>query len=402
MLAGILAVLTCVLLLMSILAVWAGRTVLDTERVTAAVDASLTDPVVLDALSDFVAAETTTAIEASGIVERLVPEEWTIASAVVERALVRLATDRTDRLVRSERVHELVVEGTRRAHAAALRVLDAEEPPQGGLVVARDGRVDLNLLPVVALSLQNVQRLGLLSDVELPTLTREMTVEAQNEALGDALGVDLRDDLGQITIYERDVGTAGSILRTAQRALEVFRTSVVLLVLATVLLGTLAVALAPRPLRLAAWLAGGALVVVLVTREITSAVVTSMPEAISDPEARAAARVVVGHVVGDVDRTVAALAGVSLLALAALLGWDWVRAHPSHRQRAVDTIAAHPDATRAGALAVAALVILVGRLSVTTAAVAVAVGVAGWVSVAWARGATGAGGTIPDEVDVDA
>ncbi len=375
---------------------------LDTERVTEAVDASLSDPVVLDALSGFVAAETTSAIEASGIVERLVPEEWPIASAVVERALVRLATDGTDRLVRSERVHELVVDGTRRAHAAALRVLDGEEPPQGGLVVAREGRVDLNLLPVVALSLQRVQQLGLLADVDLPTLDREMTVEAQNEALGDALGVELRDDLGQVTIYERDAGTAGSIVRTAQRALALFRTSVVLLLLATLLLGTLAVALAPRPLRMAAWLAGGALVVVLLTREITSAVVASVPELITDPEARAAAIVVVSHVVGDLDRTVAALAGVSLLALAALLGWGWVAAHPSHRKRAVGAIAAHPDATRAGALAVAALVILVGRLSVLSAAVAVAVGLAGWVSVAWARGATRAAGTVPDGVDVDA
>src|SRR5690606_18426989 len=106
-------------------------------------------------------------------------------------------------------------------------------------------------------------------------------VEEQNAALGEALGADLRDDLGQLTIYERDVGADGSVVRTAQRALQLFRGSVVVLAAATVVLAGLALALAPNRLRIAAWLAGGALVVAVLVHEIVAAVVEAVPEVVA-------------------------------------------------------------------------------------------------------------------------
>ena len=376
-LAGIVAVLACLCLLVSILGLWAGRTVLDTDRFTAAVDASMSDPVVLDALSEWVSEQVTAVIEESGVVSNVVPDDFEALSPLLEQALVRLATEQTDQIVRSDRVHQLVVDGAERAHIVVLRVLEGERP-EGGFVVVSDGRVDLNLLPVVGLVLDRAAQLDALSGRDLPELTRDMTVEEQNEALGKALGIDLRDDFGQLTVYERDAASSTSVVGTAQKALALYRWAQALLVVATILLAALAVYLANDRLRMGTWLAFGAFVVVLLVRVVITRVTDAVPTVITDPDARAATEVVIANVVANLDRTVAILASLAAALIAALLALAWLDRRPEQRAKVTAWVTSHADHVRvAGVLAAVLLLVLLG-LSSFTFLLAAAIGLAAW------------------------
>lgn len=377
-LAGTLAVLACVALLASILAVWAGRTVLNTDRFTAAVDSSLDDPVVEDALAEWISEQVDSVIDEAAIAEQILPDDFQALAPLVDRALTRFANEEVSRLVRSERVHDLVVDGARRAHTVVIKVLEGDRP-EGGFVVVEDGKVDLNLLPVVGLALDRAQGVSLLSGVDLPEITPDMTVEEQNAALSDALGTDLRPDLGQLTIYERDAGSTTSVVGAAQQALSLFRATQLLLLAATILLGTLAVLAATDRLRMGTWLAFGAFVVVLVAWIIIRRVTDAAPTIITDADARATAEAVIGNVVGNLDRTVTLLAFLALVLLAVLLAWGWLSRRPDERARLQALVARRADLVRAGGVILAVLLLVVLGLSVVSFLMAVAIGVAGWV-----------------------
>jgi hypothetical protein len=377
LLAGILAVLACISLLVSILAVWAGRTVLDTDRFTAAVDASLSDPAVIDALAVWVSEQVETLIDESDLAARVLPEEVEFLAPVVDRALVRFATEEVDQAVRSDRAHDLIVEGTRRAHTAVLKILEGERP-DGGFVVVEDGRVDLNLLPVIGLALDRAEQLAALGGRDLPDLTRDMTVEEQNEALSEALGRDLRDDFGQLTIYEREVASDTSVVGAAQRALSLFRWAQALLVIATILLGALAVITAPDRMRMARWLAFGALAVAIFVRVILRRLVEAVPEVIADADAREAAEVIIGNVVGNLDHTVTVLALLAIAFIVVLVGLAWLGGRPDDRARLEAWVRSHADLVRVAGVVCALGLLFVMGLSVASFLLAALVGIAMW------------------------
>ena len=377
--AGVLAVLASVALLVSILAIWAGRTVLDTDRFTAAVDTSLSDPVVIDALSAWVTEQVEVAIQDSDIAGRIVPDEVEILAPLLEEVLIRFAAEETDQIVRSERVHELVVNGTRRAHEAAMQVLEGERP-EGRFVRVEDGRVDLNLLPVIGLVLERASQLEALSGRDLPELTRDMSVEDQNEALGEAIGRDLPDDFGQLTIYERDAASDTSVVGTAQSALSLFRWAQVLLLVATVLFGALAVLASRNRLRMGAWLAFGAVMAAIVVRVIIRRVTEAVPAILTDPGARDAAKVVIENVVGNLDRTVTVLAAMALLLLAVLLAWGWLGSHDDQRSKIQAWVGAHADLVRAAGVVCAVGVLFVLGLSLFSFLLAAVIGIGLWAA----------------------
>lgn len=375
--AGILAVLTCLCLLVTVLAVWAGRTVLDTDRFTAAVDASLSNPTVQDALSSWVSEQVEQVIDDSDVASEVLPDDLQALTPLLDRVINRFASEEVDRLVRSPRVQELIVDGTRQAHTVVLKVLEGERP-QGGFVVVDDGQVQFNLLPVIGLALDRASQLEVLSGTDLPDLTPSMTVAQQNAALSDALGTDLPDDFGQLTIYERDVASDTSIIGAAQRALSLFRWAQGLLVVATLLLGAVTIAVATERRKMGAWLAFGALAVALLVRVIIKRVVDAAPEVVVDAEARSATKVIVENIVVNLDRTVTVLAVLAVALLAVLVGLGWLGRRPEQKVRVESWVAAHADLVRGAGVVLAILVLLVLGLSFWTFLLSAAIGVGLW------------------------
>ena len=140
-------------------------------------------------------------------------------------------------------VQEIIINLVRRAHAAAMRLLEGDGLVDGITVV--DGAVTLNLLPLLDRGLTRLQSFGLLSDVELPTLTADGDPQQQVAELESALGRDLPEDFGQLVIYESDrLADAGASVENAQRTLVLAKRGLVVLLIATVALIALTIIVA--------------------------------------------------------------------------------------------------------------------------------------------------------------
>jgi hypothetical protein len=371
-----LVVLSSVLFLVSILAVGTSRLVLDTDRFASAVDRSLQEPVVSDAIADYVAGELTTALTESGVVARIVPDELGRLVPIIDGALGSVIESRSREFMGSDRGRGLIVEAVSRAHSAVMRVLE-REPPEGGLVVVEDGRVSLNLVPVAVAVLDRVSSTGLV-DVDLPEVDRSMTPAEQIDEVNDALGTDLPADFAQLTVYERPDGDDQSVLAQARRALELFRTAVWLVVAVTLLTAILAVVLATDRRRVLLYLVGGYALAAVVAGAIVNRVTEAVPGLLTDPDARAAAREVVVQSLSTLDQSVERLA-ILFAVLAVVLLVVGITGAPKLRDALERLAARSPDVVRFGGLGVAAVLVLLFGFDLVPLLVAAAVAVGGLV-----------------------
>jgi hypothetical protein len=372
-----LVVLSSILFFVSILAVGTARLVLDTDRFSSAVDRSLQEPEVSNALADYLAGQLTTALAESGAVDRLVPDELDRLVPVIDAALGSVIESRSRDFVGSERGRDLVVNAVARAHGAVLRVLE-NEPPAGGLVQVDDDQVSLNLVPVAVAVLGRVQSTGLLSDLDVPEIDSDETPAEQIDTLNGALGTNLPDDFAQLAVYDRPNSGDQSVLAQARRALSLFKSAVWLIVIVTVLLAALAVVLAPDRRRILLWLAGGFGLAAVLCHAVVKRVTAGVPDLLVDPEARAATREVIHQSLSTLDQTVQRLAiifGILALVLLVLGASRTPQAIASLRGLAERS----PDVVRFGGLGIAALIVLLFGFDLVPVLLAVAVGVAGFV-----------------------
>jgi hypothetical protein len=392
-------VLASITLLVATVAVWAKRTILDTDRFGSIVSDVVAEPEVTDAVATRVASEVATLLEDGGQIEQLLPSQLERIEPVIIGALSGFVEEQTARLLATEEVQNLLVGAAETAHRAALRILDGDGLFDSGGLTVEGGTVTLNLIPIVQRVLLQLQDRGVIpADVELPAMGEEVTVPEQVERIGTALGVDLDDDFGQITVYESDrLADAQATVAEAQRALAIFQRAVVILVVAALVLIALALVVSPNRWRTLAQLGiGGALVMVLAF-VIVNRVVENVPETIHAPGAQAATATLLESATTGLRR---GLALIGLLGIAAaIVGYALGRSDSARRLRAGTTgvavagatgvggwarglVGSHPDGARVVLLAIAALVLLVWGLSWVSLLVAAAIGVGGLVAVA--------------------
>ena len=111
-------------------------------------------------------------------------------------------------------------------------------------ITVEDGAVTVNLLPLVGRALTFVQGLGFLEQFDVPELTRAGDPTEQLAELETAIGRDLPDNFGQLTVFESDkLAEAQASVENAQRAMALLKRATwllaglaVVLLVATVLL----------------------------------------------------------------------------------------------------------------------------------------------------------------------
>lgn len=311
----VLVVSTCVALLASIVGVWANRTLLDSDRFSDSVERTLDEPVVVNALAARVARELDAVIVRSGLVGRLLPADIPARDDGLVGVLERPARA----FLASERGQSFLVEAVRRTHAAAVRVLESQ-PPEPGVVIVEDGRVSLNLAPVVADVLRELQERGLLSPaITVPALDESASPTEQIANLSQALGVELGPGFGQLVVYERRAGSGTSIVANAQRGLELFHGALRITMLVTAGLVTATLLVARNRRRALVWLALGTTASGVLAHLGIERVTDAVPRTVSEPDARAAVGVVVEQVLGSLDRAVIVTATVAALTAGALV-----------------------------------------------------------------------------------
>ena len=184
-------------------------------------------------------------------------------------------------------VQDLVINLVRRAHSAAMRLLQGDGLVDGITVV--DGAVTLNLLPLLDRGLTRLQSFGLLSDVDLPDLTAEGDPQQQIAELESALGRDLPDDFGQLVVYESDrLSDAQASVESAQRALVLAKRALWVLLIATAALIALTIIIARNRWRAAMLLGLGTVAAIVIARTGVRRVRDDAPELVDRPGGKAA------------------------------------------------------------------------------------------------------------------
>jgi hypothetical protein len=285
--AGVVGVLAVVLLLVSAIAVWARVTLFDSDKIAALAGDALAEPEVTEALANRVTQEVFAAVDVETLLDDVLPNSLDRLAPVMTGGL-QAAVDRglTEAFENPE-VQDLIIDLVRRAHSAAMRLLEGDGLVDGITVV--DGAVTLNLLPLLDRGLTRLQSFGLLSDVELPDLTADGDPQQQIADLESALGRDLPEDFGQLVVYQSDrLSDAQASVESAQRTLVLAKRALWVLLIAAAALIALTIIIARNRWRAAMLLGLGTVAAIVIARTGVRRVRDDAPELVERPGGKAA------------------------------------------------------------------------------------------------------------------
>jgi hypothetical protein len=280
-------VFAVLLLLVSAIAVWARVTLFDSDKIAALAGDALAEPEVDAALADRVTQELFTAVDVDALLGEVLPSSLDRLAPTIAGGL-QAAVDRglTEAFGNPE-VQELITNLVRRAHAAAMRLLEGDGLVDGITVV--DGAVTLNLLPLIDRGLTRLQSFGLLSDVQLPDLSVDGNPTEQIADLEAALDRDLPENFGQLVVYESDrLSDAQASVESAQRTLVLAKRALWVLLIATVALIALTIIVARNRWRAALFLGLGTVAAIVLARTGVRRVRDDAPELVERPGGKAA------------------------------------------------------------------------------------------------------------------
>ncbi len=204
------------------------------------------------------------------------------ARTAVERGLTRVLANPD--------VQALVEELVKRAHARAIQLLEGDGLADG--IDVTNGVVTLNTLPLIGRAFEQVQELGVLTNVELPELTAEGDPTEQIAALESATGRDLPDDFGQLVVYRSErLADAQATLANAQRLFALSQRAIAVLVVLSIVLVAATILVARRRWRATFLLALGGAAAMVIVRSATRRVVDDAPELAARPGGKRGHRV---------------------------------------------------------------------------------------------------------------
>lgn len=277
-------VLAVILLVVSLLSMWARSTLLDSDGFADSVAVALERPEVTASLATVITDQVMEAVDLEAYVDETLPGPLAAISPVISAGARLVVRDVTQSLLESERAQTALVELVRRAHRATIAVLSGEDPVPGVRVV--DDEVSINLLPLVGRAIEGVQSRGILTRLEVPELRLDGDPDQQIAELESALGRPLADDFGQLVVYRGEqVSQASQFVTTARSAVTLAKRLAVLVYIATAVLFAVSLILARRTRRAAIILAIAAAGAALIARRIINRAVDELPELVTDPGA---------------------------------------------------------------------------------------------------------------------
>jgi len=260
----ILVVLTILVFTVTVPAVWGARTVLDTDRYVATVAPLAEDPAVQASIASKVTDQVFLALNVEQTLSEVlasIGERATVLAAPLTAAMKGFVQDQVLKVVQSDAFQTFWVKANTFVHEEVLALLRGDE----GDLTVREGKVLLNLLPLVNLALGSIQTVAsdlVGRDVTLPTIEPG---EAPNESitkLEQALGIDLPDSYGQIVVYD------SGDLEALQKGLYISERLLVLLLILIPILIAASLWVSTRRRRTLIQLAVGAAVGLVVVRRI--------------------------------------------------------------------------------------------------------------------------------------
>ncbi|MFC4909527.1 hypothetical protein [Actinomadura gamaensis] len=273
----------------SVIGVWGARTALNTDRWVATVAPLPNHPEVNAAMATYLTGQVFQELNVQQRLTEALPPKAAFLAGPTTDAVQTFVRERIQRFMATEEFRTLWENANRNAHTAIVAVLEN----RSATVAVQNGTVTLNLLPIVNNVLVTVERqLPTLfgKKLDLPELTSGQIPPGLQQRIQNALGITLPADFAQIKLYHHDQ------LGQVQRAVVLFKRSVVLLVVSTLLCLVLAVAVSPNRRRTLLQFGVGLAIAVVVLTVALRAVRDRLLEQVPDGLYRQAATVTVHEV----------------------------------------------------------------------------------------------------------
>jgi hypothetical protein len=310
----ILVALSIVVFTVTVPAVWGARTVLNTDRYVATVGPLAADPAVQASIATKLTDQVFVALNVEGTLSSVlaeIGERATVLAAPLTIAVRGFVQDQVLKVVQSDAFQTFWVEANRFVHTQVLAILRGE----GDTVSTVEGKVLLNLLPLVNLALGSIERVAtdlVGRDLTLPTIEEGEAPSESITKLEQALGVDLPDSYGQIVVYNsEDLEALQQALNTLERLLVLLLILIPVLVAASLWVST-------RRRRTLIQLTAGAAVGLVVVRRIAIIARDDLFDRV-DTQRFPSVRVLTNELMESLFRTTAVLLTIVLLILAIAL-----------------------------------------------------------------------------------
>lgn len=379
-LTPILVALSILVFTVTVPAAWGARTVLNTDRYVATVAPLANDPAVQASIATKLTDQVFSALDVEGTLSDALGalgERAAVLAGPLTNAIQGFVQEQVLRVVESDAFKTFWVEANRFVHTQVLAILRGEG---GDTVTVAEGKVLLNLLPLVNLALGSIQQVAsdlVGRDVTLPQITADEIPSQAISQLEQALGVDLPENYGQIVVYDSNE------LAALQQALYTFERLLVFLLILIPVLVAASLLVSTRRRRTLIQLTTGAAVGLVVIRRIAIILRDDLFDRV-DTQRFPSVRVLTNELMDSLFRYTAILLAIALLtALIALItgpypwavaGRAWVRdgaraiAAAFSGERLPDTgrvrwMRHHRDGLMLGGAVVAVLLLLLFDLS---------------------------------------
>jgi hypothetical protein len=368
--AAVLIALTAFALVFSVVGVWAARTALNTDRWVATVAPLPQNPQVAAAVADYATNQVFQAINVEQRLRTVLPQQAAFIAGPVAGQVRDAVRKTVNNVLQSDRFQPIWVEVNRRAHQRAVAILNGSSD----VVVARQNRVDIDLLPLInqvlrQLSAQLPTLFG--KQISLPDLSSGALPDNLRARVEDALGVTLPANFAQFTFYD------SGKLWAAQQAVATGKRDLVIFLVGTVVLLLAALAVSPRRrrtlLQLGLWLVVAAVAVTAVLRAVRTQLLEQVPSELYRDGIGAAVTIVFARGIQLI--WIGAILAVLMYLIGPGRGPTWLRRHAAMGARALGrgartggrAVATHGpgwtarylDILRIGGIAVAAVLALI-------------------------------------------
>ena len=280
-----LVVIACLAYTLAVPGIWARRNFLNTDRFVDRVGPLIDDPAVQAAVTFRVTEELMTIVKPEELFEEVLPERGRLLAVPLANAVEGFVRGRVESFVASDRFERLWVGAATIAHRAAVKVVEGDSDA----VTSSGGTITLNLVPVIDAVLADITARSpdiLGRQVNIPDISVEDVPRAAIDKLESALGVDLGDDFGQVTVYD------DGKLQAVQDGVNLFDKIVVVLLPLAVVAAALALWVSRRRRRTLLQLAAGVAIGMVVLRRVSFALedeVAALPPTSQGKSATAAA-----------------------------------------------------------------------------------------------------------------
>jgi hypothetical protein len=272
--AALLVALAAFACVASVVGLWAGTTVLSTDRWVSTVAPLPANPQVSSAVAEYSTTQVFQVLDVEQRVREVLPDQAAFVAVPITGQLREYLTNTVTAALRSDRFQPIWQEVNRRFHQQALAVLQGRSE----VATVQGEQVQIDLLPIInqvlrELSAQLPTLFG--RTITLPDLSSGAIPDDLRARVAEALGVTLPANFAQFTVYE------GERLRVLQDALVTFRRSIVLLVVSALVLLGLALLVAPQRrrtiLQFGIWLVIAAVTVTAILRAVRTQLLMQVP-----------------------------------------------------------------------------------------------------------------------------